>query len=56
MEEVSNLKLQFVPSNLRNKIAHEGIRHLSYVIIEQEIMMLLVLLKSDIADKANAHQ
>lgn len=53
MEEVINLRSQFVTSSLRNEIAHGGIRYLPYVLTEQGIMMLSGLLKSDIAAKVN---
>lgn len=53
MEEVINLKSQFVTSSLRNEIVHGGIRYLPYVLTEQGIMMLSELLKSDIAAKVN---
>lgn len=53
MEEVINLRSQFVTSSLRNEIAHGGIRYLPYVLTEQGIMMLSSLLKSDVAAKVN---
>ena len=53
MEEVINLRSQFVTSSLRNEIAHGGIRYLPYVLTEQGIMMLSGLLKSDVAAKVN---
>lgn len=53
MEEVINLRSQFVTSSLRNELAHGGIRYLPYVLTEQGIMMLSGLLKSDVAAKVN---
>lgn len=53
IEEVVNLKSQFVISSLRNEIVHGGTRCLPYVLTEQGIMMLSGLLKSDIAVKVN---
>ena len=53
VEEVINLRSQFVTSSLRNEIVHGGIRYLPYVLTEQGIMMLSGLLKSDIAVKVN---
>lgn len=53
IEEVVNLKSQFVISSLRNEIVHGGTRYLPYVLTEQGIMMLSGLLKSDIAVKVN---
>ena len=35
MEEVINLRSQFVTSSLKNEIAHGGIRYLPYVLTEQ---------------------
>lgn len=53
MEELINLRSQFVTSSLRNEIVHGGIRYLPYVLTEQGIMMLSGLLKSDVAAKVN---
>ena len=53
VEEVINLRSQFVTSSLRNEIVHGGTRYLPYVLTEQGIMMLSGLLKSDIAVKVN---
>lgn len=53
MEEVVDLRSQFVISSLRNELVHGGLRYLPYVLTEQGIMMLSGLLKSDIAVKVN---
>lgn len=53
MEEMVNLRSQFVISSLRNDLVHGGSRYLPYVLTEQGIMMLSGLLKSDIAVKVN---
>ena len=53
VEEVINLRSQFVTSSLRNEIVHGGTRYLPYVLTEQGIMMLSGLLKSDIAVRVN---
>ena len=53
IEEVMNLRSQFVISSSRNEVVHGGVRYLPYVLTEQGIMMLSGLLKSDIAAKVN---
>ena len=53
MEEMVNLRSQFVISSLGNDLVHGGSRYLPYVLTEQGIMMLSGLLKSDIAVKVN---
>lgn len=53
MEEMTNLRSQFVISSLRNEFTHGGTRYLPYVLTEQGIMMISGLLKSNIAVKVN---